>query len=152
LGGARAALAAWRAGQAPGPEARVRFARPEPRIAAGRWLRAVGATAAIDVSDGLAGDAQHLAVASGVGIVLELEHLPLGPDVLEAAQANGEPAPVFAAKGGEDYELLVTLPPDVDPGAGPVPISRIGRVTTGSGVVCRLEGRAIAAGGFDHFA
>jgi thiamine-monophosphate kinase len=63
LGGARAALDAWREGREPDGSARERFARPAPRIVAGQWLSARGARAMIDVSDGLAGDAAHLAAA-----------------------------------------------------------------------------------------
>ncbi len=64
LGGARAALHAWLNGRQPLDRARKRFAHPEPRIAAGRWLAQHGATAMIDLSDGLAGDSRHLAAAS----------------------------------------------------------------------------------------
>jgi thiamine-monophosphate kinase len=110
LGGARAALAHWRAGQTPPAECRGAFARPAPRIAGGLWAAAEGATAMIDLSDGLAGDAAHLAAASGVGIDLRLASLPVGPDVVVAAAMAGEPPSHFAARGGEDYELLFTLP------------------------------------------
>lgn len=100
LGGPGAALAAWESGAEPAPAARARFAHPEARVAAGRWLAAHGARAAIDISDGLAGDAAHLAAASGVACVLDLGALPCAPDV----------APEAALASGEEYELLVAAP------------------------------------------
>ncbi|MDZ4389192.1 MAG: thiamine-phosphate kinase [Gemmatimonadales bacterium] len=154
LGGARAALLAWQDGREPAPAARLAFARPQPRLAAGRWLASRGATAMLDLSDGLGGDAEHLAAASGVGLEIELDRLPIHPSVHAEARRIDQPAAEFAAIGGEDYELLVALPEGVDgaacePGAG-VPLTRIGTVVAGSGVRCLLAGRAIAVAGFRH--
>src|SRR5690606_8898779 len=110
LGGARAALAAWEDGRQPDARAREAFARPAPRLALGAWLAAAGAHAMLDLSDGLAGDARHLAAASGVRIAVELERVPLHHAVhAEAERARKAPAR-FAAEGGEDYELLAALP------------------------------------------
>ncbi|MGE0442571.1 MAG: thiamine-phosphate kinase [Gemmatimonadales bacterium] len=151
LGGARAALVSWERGAEPAAGARTSFARPEPRVAAGRWLAGLGATALIDLSDGLAGDLTHVAAASRVGARVELERLPVHPAV--AAVAGGEPA-VFAAQGGEDYELLVALPPGVDPGPmgpGGLPLTEIGIVMEPPAVALRLRGVPVAAAGFDHF-
>ncbi|MDX2206850.1 MAG: thiamine-phosphate kinase [Gemmatimonadales bacterium] len=154
LGGARAALLAWQDGREPAPAARLAFARPQPRLAAGRWLASRGASAMLDLSDGLGGDAEHLATASGVGLEIELDRLPIHPSVHAEARRIDQPAAEFAAIGGEDYELLVALPEGVDgaacePGAG-VPLTRIGTVVAGSGVRCLLAGRAIAVAGFRH--
>lgn len=110
-----------------------------PRLAEGRALAHV-ATSMIDVSDGLATDARHLAGESEVGIVIELERLPLAAGVSDPRQA---------ATGGEDYELLVTLP---DPGAAPVPVTVIGRVTGGRGLVMLdAAGEAVELEGWEHF-
>ncbi|MCU0648823.1 MAG: thiamine-phosphate kinase [Gemmatimonadaceae bacterium] len=101
FGGPGAALAAWERGDEPSAVARDRFARPHARLAAGQWLAQHGATAMIDVSDGLAADAEHLATASGVTLELRLAALPVLPGV----------APEAALASGEEYELLVTAPP-----------------------------------------
>ena len=153
LGGARAALTAWLAGREPDTGARVRFARPEPRIAWGRRLAAQGAHAMLDVSDGLAGDAGHLAAASRLAVRIELERVPCHPAVRREAAAAGEPPAIFAAKGGEDYELLVALPPDFSGAEGDdFPLTRIGELRDGSGLLLSLDGEPVVLSGYEHFA
>jgi len=149
LGGAGLALAALRAGRRLAPDVRRRFARPVPRIAAGRWLARRGARAMIDISDGLAGDAGQLAAASGIAIAIELERIPCWPGV----------APRAAARSGEEYELLVAMPRSFGPAgarafrrATGLPLTRIGACETGRGVRITQDGRPIAPlPGFDHF-
>jgi thiamine-monophosphate kinase len=101
LGGAALALEHFRAGKKMSTVLRNRYACPEPRIQAGLWLADHGASAMIDISDGLAADAQHLAAASEVGIEINLEHIPCWEEV----------AAMAAVASGEEFELLCTMPP-----------------------------------------
>src|SRR2546425_89837 len=151
LGGAGLALAALRAGRGRrfAPALRRRFARPVPRIAAGRWLARRGARAMIDISDGLAGDAGHVAAASGVGDAIELERVPCWPGV----------TPLAAVRSGEEYELLVAMPRRFGTAgakafgrATGLPLTRIGACIAGRGVRMTHDGRPITPPpGFDHF-
>ncbi len=149
LGGVKLALRELLAGRRPDPEVMQRFARPVPRIAAGRWLAANGATAMIDISDGLGGDAAHLAAASGIGFEIALERVPSWPGV----------EPLLAATSGEEYELLVTLPPAFGEAeahrfrqAHDLALTRIGVCRVGRGVGFTDRGAPVAVpAGYDHF-
>jgi thiamine-monophosphate kinase len=86
---------------------------PTARIEAGRAIALSGlATAMLDLSDGLAGDLGHLAKESGVGAVVDAGRIPFSPALGELARAAGRDPLGWAIRGGEDYELLLTAPPE----------------------------------------
>jgi thiamine-monophosphate kinase len=117
LGGAGAGLALLegrvdRDALAPGEAAELhrRYARPEPLLRAGETLGELGASALIDISDGIATDARHLACRSGVVIALQAARLPRAAGVDAVAAALGVRPDVLAATAGEDYELCACVP------------------------------------------
>jgi thiamine-monophosphate kinase len=129
LGSSAAGLEVLRTGRASElPDLALAHRRPRPRLAEGSMARRAGASAMIDVSDGLAADLRHLADASGVGVVLDRVPVAVG-----VARVSDAPESV-ALGGGEDYELVFTAP---DPlvveadfaVAGLSPPLRIGRCT-----------------------
>jgi thiamine-monophosphate kinase len=146
LGGPSAAVRAWERGQTPDPESLARFAHPVPRLREARWLARHGARAAIDISDGLLGDAAHLAAASGAHVVLRLDELP----------TVGGAGPLDAARSGEEYELIVAAPA-LDTAAFErefnLPLTAIGVVEQGAPALhATLHGERVALeGGFSHF-
>lgn len=152
LGGMGLALRDYLTGRQPPTDAASRFAHPEPRLAAGQWLASQGAHAMIDLSDGLASDAGHLAAASGVAVEIALDRLPCWPGA----------TPLLAAASGEEYELLVALPPafgDTHAEAfsemvgDALSLTRIGACVSGGGLRFSDRGEPVETpAGYDHFA
>jgi len=161
LGDARLALEVFR-GQCSLPgeafdAVRLAMECPTPRVALGQALRGV-ASSAIDISDGLLGDLNHVLSASGVGAELAMDAIPRS--TVLAAQALGLQR-LCTLAGGDDYELLFTAPPERSAAVAQaatqagVAVTRIGRITALQGVVLRdAHGHAVENvwAGFDHFA
>ncbi len=110
-----------------------RFLRPSARVDYGQRLVNV-ATAAIDVSDGLFADLQKMLLASGVGAEIDLDELPVSAELNSAFEAGAVRR--FALAGGDDYELCFTASATILPDSGDLPVTAIGRVTTGENIVC----------------
>ncbi|WP_243453848.1 thiamine-phosphate kinase [Sandaracinobacteroides saxicola] len=134
-----------------------RYRRPVPRLGLGAALAGV-ASAAMDVSDGLLIDAARLGEASGVGVAIELDAVPLS-DAVRALLPAGEAGVLAAAASGDDYELLFTAAPAAAGAvraagaAGKVAVTRIGRVLAGAGLRLRGADGPVALParlGFEH--
>lgn len=133
---------------------RARLNRPVPRVAVGAALRDL-ARAAIDLSDGLAGDLSHILEASGVGAEIRAGKLPMSPAF--KALSDPEERLELQVSGGDDYELCVCLPPEnvarlrkrLD-----VPLTEIGRVVKGRALIvldARGKKLALEPFGYRHF-
>jgi thiamine-monophosphate kinase len=133
LGAPLSALRDFQAGRTPPQETRIRFSHPVPRVAEAVWLAEHGAAAAIDISDGLAADLGHLAAASRVTMTVRLEAVP---------SIDGM-SPIEAAGSGEEYELIVTGPTEIDTAAFRkafnMDLTRIGDVTSGPATVIMTQ-------------
>ena len=148
LGGPGAAVRAMQSAELPSAEHWPRFAHPVARIAEAKWLAEHGASAMIDISDGLSSDARHIAAASNVALEIDVASIPCVPDVMPRA----------AAASGEEYELLVAVPDEFDAEAFAarfsLPLTRIGKVVEGPGAEVTFTergDRVDLAAGYDHF-
>jgi thiamine-monophosphate kinase len=128
-----------------------RHLEPQPQLDLGRWLGRQDRVAALDVSDGLALDLHRLLEASKVGGHIEGDALPIPRSVSEIAPLVGLDALDLALTGGEDYVLLFSLPPELEPPRdfGAVPI---GHLTPAGPVTLRVDGidRPLPPEGWDH--
>jgi thiamine-monophosphate kinase len=121
--------------------------RPEPPYAAGPAVARAGATAMVDVSDGLLADLGHLADASGVQVRVDAARLAVDEPVAAMGQAFGVDPMGWVLTGGEDHALAATLPADATLPSG---WTVIGEVTDGEGV--QVVGAEVeGTGGFEHF-
>jgi len=137
--------------------------QPEPRVALGMQLAAAGATAMIDISDGLASEVNHLVESSGVSMVVREPQLPVSEAArLLAAELEKDPLEL-ALFGGEDYELVFTIPRDRWPAAEEaaqdvgVPVTAIGEVLEATSPQAYIDAggaeqdwRLLPPGGWNH--
>ena len=133
-----------------------RFEYPTPRVEFGAAARGI-ASAAMDLSDGLAGDLPKLASASGLAAHVDLERLPLSQALLAAA--SSQQARDWALGAGDDYELLLAVPPARYDALSALAVrlnlrlTRIGELRRGTGVTWAWQGEPITPRlqGYDHF-
>lgn len=128
-----------------------RYLLPEPRLALGKELRGL-AHAAMDISDGLVQDLGHICTVSKCAAVIHVEKLPLSKAAWHAIELSPELGSLVLA-GGDDYELLFTVPPDLTPHV-PKNCTEIGVIKSGNGVtVLGPDGQPLALDqkGYQHF-
>ncbi len=139
----------------------ARYRRPEPRVRLGTAIgRARAASAAMDLSDGLADALRQVAAASGVGVRIDADALPIDPEARAWWAATGVDPIRAALEGGDDYELLLTAPArngrlrSARRHAAEPPLTKIGVVTKdpGSRVLVRGGKEESLPEGFEHFA
>ncbi len=116
LGMARAGLEALRKDDGDFPELVDRFKHPRARFDASEVLASHGVTCVMDISDGLSGDAAHMAEASNLTIELDMAGLSHSEELVSFCRKHGQSPDTFALGGGEDYELLFACQPEVFPG------------------------------------
>lgn len=161
VGSATAGLRALRADEAAAASSCVtRFLRPEPRMRLGALLaRNRAASACMDLSDGLAEGLRQLGEASGVGIAVDAESIPIDAEARSWFESKGQDALTEAMAGGDDYELLFTVRPKLRGRMkqalrhGGVPLTRIGVCTPARSCTIRdaRGGESSLPEGFRHF-
>jgi thiamine-monophosphate kinase len=164
LGASSGGLRLLESGRRPGEGPAALFeahCRPRPRVAEAAALVEAGVRCGMDVSDGLLGDAAHIGERSGLGVVIDVDAVPVHPDL---AAAFGTEALARAVGGGEDYELLCAARPEVIErartalGRSGTPLTAVGRLVERRPTepLVRLVDRAgrpveLAGASWDHF-
>jgi len=163
LGDSAAGLEILKNGRGPkgkGPEAKrliEKHLSPVPRVAEGRAIALAGcASAMIDISDGLSSDLAHVCEQSGVGAEIRSDRIPISASLMKFARGRAMPVLHFALSGGEDYELLFTVPPGKTKRLRSLnlPVTEIGTVKRGKRVFLvddRNRKSRLKPEGYDHF-
>jgi thiamine-monophosphate kinase len=129
--------------------------RPVARVREGLAAASAGATAMIDISDGLAADAGHLCDASGLGVELRAASIPFAEGLPEAARWAGRDAIELALGGGEDYELAIAIPAvqvsALAAALAPTRVTPVGELGGSERVIIDGARRPLAGLGWDHF-
>jgi thiamine-monophosphate kinase len=131
--------------------------RPVPPLQAGRTIADSGcASAMIDISDGLSSDLSHICSRSGVGADVLVDRIPLSRSLLKMSGKLSKPPLQYALAGGEDYELLFTVPQSrlTKLRSLKIPVTEIGMITAGktvSAVDSAGKKRPLQPAGYDHF-
>jgi thiamine-monophosphate kinase len=140
-----------------------RYLYPDPRVRLGLLLsRNRAASAAVDLSDGLADGVRRIAEGSGVGVIIEADALPIDVRTRSWFEERGLDPVTETLLAGDDYELLLTVPPRTRRRLAAarrcdVPLTRIGECTKGRAVLLRVKTngtdaeREMPPGGYDHF-
>lgn len=138
------------------PEQRVLIdvqCRPQPPLSAGPLARAAGATAMLDISDGLVRDASRLAIASNAVLDLDAQELKrMGEVLAPASDLLGMDPLDWVLRGGEDHSLLATFPPGIQLPPGFTAIGSVQARGTNESPGVKIAGQAAGSGGWDHFA
>lgn len=130
-----------------------RHKRPIPRIEAGRLLMESGkAGAMMDISDGIGSDLRHIMKASGVGAVIDLERLPLSPELVSVCKEQGWDIYEMATSGGEDFELMFTAPAGLENELD-IAVYPIGKIVPGNELSWRFSNEPMDRDfdGYKHF-
>ena len=130
-----------------------RHKRPIPRIEAGRILMESGkAGAMMDISDGIGSDLRHIMKASGVGAVIDLERLPLSPELVSVCKEQGWDIYEMATSGGEDFELMFTAPAGLENELD-ISVYPIGKIVPGNELSWRFSNEPMDRDfdGYKHF-
>lgn len=131
--------------------------RPSPRVSLGQMLVRAGVTCCMDLSDGLAGDLPKILTASGAGASIDIDKIPVLPAVRALFPNEWQS---LALHGGEDYELLCTLPSEIaddvirDAQSVGATLTPVGEITKGDGLKYRINGESVDGqqiGAWDHF-
>ncbi len=150
LGDAAAAVSILASGKQPSSTLAQAFQQPKPQITLGKAI-APWATACIDISDGLVADLGHICENSQCGAEIQLDQLPLSQAFRDAIPLAEQMA--LAAAGGDDYQLCFTLPPEHLQQIAHLPVTIIGKIVQGQGVICKdRDGRTVtlAKSGYQH--